>query len=225
MQVEFFLKTLTLEDVPNQGTIHFVCNSWVYNSKLYKSPRIFFSNKVSGSGKKQSKLRNAETNSNTTTPTVASSSPPPDPSLPPPPPTLTLTPIPNSQYHRLLNFLKTHLSPPFTPESLLHFLKSKLHHHPSFSHYDFHVFTWASFVDSFRHTHSTFHWMAQTLALSHRVHHLRVLLDFIASNPCPCSDFIFSCPTPNPSSASPSTLTAKPANWTKLSPRSVPCAG
>nr|AAF60270.1 lipoxygenase 1 [Arachis hypogaea] len=45
MQVEFFLKTLTLEDVPNQGTIHFVCNSWVYNSKLYKSPRIFFSNK------------------------------------------------------------------------------------------------------------------------------------------------------------------------------------
>ncbi|XP_057729937.1 seed linoleate 9S-lipoxygenase-2-like [Arachis stenosperma] len=45
MQVEFFLKTLTLEDVPNQGTIHFVCDSWVYNSKLYKSPRIFFSNK------------------------------------------------------------------------------------------------------------------------------------------------------------------------------------
>lgn len=46
MQVEFFLKSLTLEDVPNHGTIRFVCNSWVYNSKLYKSPRIFFANKV-----------------------------------------------------------------------------------------------------------------------------------------------------------------------------------
>ncbi|XP_061365130.1 seed linoleate 9S-lipoxygenase-2 [Gastrolobium bilobum] len=46
MQVEFFLKSLTLEDIPNQGTIHFVCNSWVYNSKLYKSQRIFFANKT-----------------------------------------------------------------------------------------------------------------------------------------------------------------------------------
>ncbi|KAL1345142.1 hypothetical protein AAHE18_08G096300 [Arachis hypogaea] len=147
--------------------------------------------------KKQSKLRNgveknAETNSNTTTPIVASSKP--SSPISAARSTLTLTPIPNSQYHRLLNFLKTHLSPPFTPESLLHFLKSKLHDHPSFSHYDFHVFTWASFVDSFRHTHSTFHWMAQTLALSHPFHHLRLLLDFIASNPCPCSDSIFSCP-------------------------------
>ncbi|CAJ1955477.1 unnamed protein product [Sphenostylis stenocarpa] len=45
MQVEFYLKSLTLEDVPNQGTIRFVCNSWVYNANLYKkSVRIFFAN-------------------------------------------------------------------------------------------------------------------------------------------------------------------------------------
>ncbi|XP_061370324.1 linoleate 9S-lipoxygenase-like [Gastrolobium bilobum] len=46
MQGEFFLVSLTLEDVPNQGTIHFVCNSWVYNSKKYQSDRIFFANKT-----------------------------------------------------------------------------------------------------------------------------------------------------------------------------------
>uniref|UniRef100_A0A0R0H569 Lipoxygenase n=1 Tax=Glycine max TaxID=3847 RepID=A0A0R0H569_SOYBN len=44
MQVEFFLKSLTLEAISNQGTIRFVCNSWVYNTKLYKSVRIFFAN-------------------------------------------------------------------------------------------------------------------------------------------------------------------------------------
>ncbi|KAG4945141.1 hypothetical protein JHK87_041148 [Glycine soja] len=44
MQVEFYLKSLTLEDIPNHGTIHFVCNSWVYNSKSYHSDRIFFAN-------------------------------------------------------------------------------------------------------------------------------------------------------------------------------------
>ncbi len=27
---EFFLKNVTLEDVPGHGPIHFVCNSWVY---------------------------------------------------------------------------------------------------------------------------------------------------------------------------------------------------
>ncbi|KAL2337923.1 hypothetical protein Fmac_012369 [Flemingia macrophylla] len=42
MQVEFFLVSLTLEDIPNQGTMHFVCNSWVYNSNVYKHDRIFF---------------------------------------------------------------------------------------------------------------------------------------------------------------------------------------
>nr|KYP63639.1 Lipoxygenase [Cajanus cajan] len=46
MQVEFFLVSLTLEDVPNQGTIHFDCNSWIYNAKLYKTTRIFFANKT-----------------------------------------------------------------------------------------------------------------------------------------------------------------------------------
>lgn len=43
---EFFLKTITLEDVPGEGRIHFVCNSWVYPDKQYKQPRIFFANKV-----------------------------------------------------------------------------------------------------------------------------------------------------------------------------------
>ncbi|XP_014501039.1 linoleate 9S-lipoxygenase-like [Vigna radiata var. radiata] len=44
MQNEFYLKSLTLEDIPNHGTIHFVCNSWVYNDTKYKTPRIFFAN-------------------------------------------------------------------------------------------------------------------------------------------------------------------------------------
>ncbi|XP_057732739.1 seed linoleate 9S-lipoxygenase-like [Arachis stenosperma] len=46
MQTEFFLVSVTLEDVPNHGTIHFVCNSWVYNFKNYKNDRIFFINNV-----------------------------------------------------------------------------------------------------------------------------------------------------------------------------------
>ncbi|KAK4349222.1 hypothetical protein RND71_031977 [Anisodus tanguticus] len=41
---EFFLKSLTLEDVPNHGKVHFVCNSWVYHASRYKSDRIFFAN-------------------------------------------------------------------------------------------------------------------------------------------------------------------------------------
>ncbi|BAT91731.1 Linoleate 9S-lipoxygenase-4 [Vigna angularis] len=44
MQNEFYLKSLTLEDIPNHGTIHFVCNSWVYNADKYKTTRIFFAN-------------------------------------------------------------------------------------------------------------------------------------------------------------------------------------
>ena len=43
---EFFLRTLTLENVPGHGVIHFVCNSWVYNADKYKTDRIFFANKV-----------------------------------------------------------------------------------------------------------------------------------------------------------------------------------
>ncbi|OIW11831.1 hypothetical protein TanjilG_14643 [Lupinus angustifolius] len=44
MTDEFFLVSLTLEDIPNQGTIHFACNSWVYNFKKYQHDRIFFAN-------------------------------------------------------------------------------------------------------------------------------------------------------------------------------------
>ncbi|GMY21573.1 probable linoleate 9S-lipoxygenase 5 [Fagus crenata] len=43
---EFYLKSITLEDVPGQGQIHFVCNSWVYPADKYKKDRIFFSNKT-----------------------------------------------------------------------------------------------------------------------------------------------------------------------------------
>lgn len=43
---EFYLRSLTLEDVPGQGVIHFVCNSWVYPAHKYEKDRIFFSNKV-----------------------------------------------------------------------------------------------------------------------------------------------------------------------------------
>ncbi|KAE9616206.1 hypothetical protein Lal_00017471 [Lupinus albus] len=50
-QSEFFLVSFTLEDVPNQGTIHFLCNSWVYNKKKYDTDRIFFANKTYLPGK------------------------------------------------------------------------------------------------------------------------------------------------------------------------------
>lgn len=43
---EFFLVSLTLEDLPNHADIHFVCNSWVYPARNYKKDRIFFANKV-----------------------------------------------------------------------------------------------------------------------------------------------------------------------------------
>ena len=49
---EFYLKTLTLEDVPVGGKktrIHFVCNSWVYPADKYESDRVFFANKVTDS--------------------------------------------------------------------------------------------------------------------------------------------------------------------------------
>ncbi|XP_059288645.1 probable linoleate 9S-lipoxygenase 5 [Lycium ferocissimum] len=54
---EFFLKSLTLEDVPNHGKIHFVCNSWVYPSKRYKSDRIFFANQAYLPGETPEPLR------------------------------------------------------------------------------------------------------------------------------------------------------------------------
>ncbi|CAN0885555.1 Probable linoleate 9S-lipoxygenase 5 [Linum grandiflorum] len=44
---EFFLKSLTLQDVPGEGRMHFVCNSWVYPAKRYKTKtRVFFTNKT-----------------------------------------------------------------------------------------------------------------------------------------------------------------------------------
>ncbi|WRX25636.1 PLAT/LH2 domain - like 7, partial [Theobroma cacao] len=43
---EFYLKTITLEDVPGQGRTHFVCNSWIYPDRQYKKPRVFFANKT-----------------------------------------------------------------------------------------------------------------------------------------------------------------------------------
>ena len=45
---EFYLKTVTLEDVPGHERINFVCNSWVYPADKYKTDRIFFSNQVLG---------------------------------------------------------------------------------------------------------------------------------------------------------------------------------
>ncbi|QCE07343.1 lipoxygenase [Vigna unguiculata] len=43
---EFYLKSLTLENVPGQGVIRFICNSWVYPADKYEKDRIFFSNKA-----------------------------------------------------------------------------------------------------------------------------------------------------------------------------------
>ncbi|KAL6324157.1 hypothetical protein AAG906_006428 [Vitis piasezkii] len=43
---EFYLRTLTLEDVPGRGRIHFVCNSWVYPAEHYKTDRVFFTNQT-----------------------------------------------------------------------------------------------------------------------------------------------------------------------------------
>lgn len=43
---QFYLKTVTLENVPGHGRLHFVCNSWVYPAHRYKYDRIFFLNKT-----------------------------------------------------------------------------------------------------------------------------------------------------------------------------------
>ncbi|XP_027107693.1 probable linoleate 9S-lipoxygenase 5 [Coffea arabica] len=43
---QFYLKTLTLEEVPGHGRVHFVCNSWVYPAAKYKKDRVFFSNQA-----------------------------------------------------------------------------------------------------------------------------------------------------------------------------------
>jgi hypothetical protein len=44
---EFFLKTITLDDVPGRGAVTFVANSWVYPAGKYRYNRVFFSNDVS----------------------------------------------------------------------------------------------------------------------------------------------------------------------------------
>ncbi|XP_024963319.1 probable linoleate 9S-lipoxygenase 5 [Cynara cardunculus var. scolymus] len=55
---EFYLKTLTLEQVPNCGRVHFVCNSWVYPEEHYsKRYRVFFSNQTLVPGKTPEALR------------------------------------------------------------------------------------------------------------------------------------------------------------------------
>lgn len=43
---QFYLGTLTLEDVPGHGRLQFVCNSWVYPAHRYNYHRVFFCNKV-----------------------------------------------------------------------------------------------------------------------------------------------------------------------------------
>ncbi|XP_051144559.1 probable linoleate 9S-lipoxygenase 5 [Andrographis paniculata] len=43
---EIYLKTLTLEDVPGHGRVHFICNSWIYTAEHYKKDRIFFANQT-----------------------------------------------------------------------------------------------------------------------------------------------------------------------------------
>ncbi|KAM1095504.1 hypothetical protein EV1_010461 [Malus domestica] len=43
---EFFLKTVTLENVPGEGRVHFVCNSWVYPTEKYTKDCVFFVNKT-----------------------------------------------------------------------------------------------------------------------------------------------------------------------------------
>uniref|UniRef100_A0ACD6AM87 Uncharacterized protein n=1 Tax=Avena sativa TaxID=4498 RepID=A0ACD6AM87_AVESA len=37
---EFFLKTITLDDVPGRGTVVFVANSWVYPQRNYRYNRV-----------------------------------------------------------------------------------------------------------------------------------------------------------------------------------------
>ncbi|XP_020277385.1 linoleate 9S-lipoxygenase 6-like [Asparagus officinalis] len=43
---QFYLKSVTIDDFPRHGRIHFVCNSWVYNTTKYTYDRIFFANDV-----------------------------------------------------------------------------------------------------------------------------------------------------------------------------------
>ncbi|VAI21678.1 unnamed protein product [Triticum turgidum subsp. durum] len=49
---EFFLKTITLDNVPGHGKVVFVANSWVYPQAKYRYSRVFFANDVIGHLKK-----------------------------------------------------------------------------------------------------------------------------------------------------------------------------
>ncbi|KAL3839268.1 hypothetical protein ACJIZ3_023859 [Penstemon smallii] len=132
----------------------------------------------------------------------------PTPPRPPPPAAAdsshylsTLNPTTKTQLSQLATLLATHVkksATSITPKDLLHFFKTRLHHHPTLSHLDFHLFRYAATIDSFRHDHSTFEYMVRSLVSSHRLDSLPSLLHFIAANPCPCSDGIFSCPMTEP---------------------------
>ncbi|WOL14132.1 hypothetical protein Cni_G22912 [Canna indica] len=113
----------------------------------------------------------------------------------PPLPTLSLSAAAPS---RLARFLESHLQPSFTPADLLRLLRRRLRHHPALAPYDLHVFLWAAGVDSFRHDHSTYEWMARTLAVTDRFGPLRLLLSRMLALPCPCADGIFACPRIEP---------------------------
>ncbi|KAK4802714.1 hypothetical protein SAY86_000917 [Trapa natans] len=43
---QFYLRRLTLINVPGHGRVHFECNSWVYPADKYKQDRVFFANKT-----------------------------------------------------------------------------------------------------------------------------------------------------------------------------------
>ncbi|KAJ8447850.1 hypothetical protein Cgig2_015213 [Carnegiea gigantea] len=43
---EFYLKSVSLDGIPDLGEVHFVCNSWVYPAHHYEKDRMFFRNKT-----------------------------------------------------------------------------------------------------------------------------------------------------------------------------------
>ncbi|CAI9097734.1 OLC1v1034210C1 [Oldenlandia corymbosa var. corymbosa] len=130
-------------------------------------------------------------------PTGVRSAPPPLPA-PDSSSASSLVPTTEKQFDQLINVVKVHLKPSFTPQELVSFLKSRIRHHPALTHLDFHLFRYAATLDTFRHDHNTFEWMTRSLATSDRFDSLNVLVQFMASNPCPCSDGIFSCPKTEP---------------------------
>ncbi|CAO2836686.1 unnamed protein product [Amaranthus hypochondriacus] len=43
---EFYLRNVSLKNIPGHGNVHFHCNSWVCPSHIYHKDRIFFTNKT-----------------------------------------------------------------------------------------------------------------------------------------------------------------------------------